>query len=174
MNDSVKMRFADSLADLEGDAQGARKGKGSAGRGERRAQRDAVEVLHHDVHRGAAGAAFRQLPGHHHLHDAGVRKVAGDLGLAMKAHDESAVGRQLTVENLDRDGAIHPCLKAAVHSPHRSDPDELLDANLTEQLDAQVGVGSFGGRGAERGAVPRAEKCVGFVFRATNRADASR
>ena len=99
---------------------------------------------------------------------------ARDASFAMKASDDRAVGRELGVQDLDGYWALDAALKSAVDTAGGADADELLDPNLSRELDADERVVRFGCGGAEGGPVLWAKKHVSAVIRATNRADIAR
>jgi hypothetical protein len=92
----------------------------------------------------------------------------------MKASDDRAVGRKVGVQDLDGDRTLDPALKSAVDTAGGTDANELLDPNLSSELDADERVVRLGRGGAERRAVLWAKKHVSAVIRATNRADIAR
>ena len=69
-------------------------------------------------------------------HDGGVRHPRGGLRLLTEAHAERGVGRELRLQQLDRDLAPEAGVGADVHVGHAAAPDEVADAVATrEQAD---------------------------------------
>ena len=145
VHDALRVRLAGGVAELQRDVERARQRQRAAGRREGALERQAVEVLHHDVHR-----AVGELPDEEDVDDVRVRQARRDLRLAVEARDERLVGGELAVEDLHRDVAVDAPLEGAVDAPHRADADELPDLDVAEDLAADVGVVGRGGRDRAR------------------------
>jgi hypothetical protein len=62
-----------------------------------------------------------------------VREVTHCTRLATEATDEIPAIRELGVQDLDRDHAVHVALERFVHAPHPAGPDPLKDLELAVQ-----------------------------------------
>ncbi len=181
VDDALVVGLAHGVADLQNDVERPRQGQRrrglvGPGGGEGREERDAVEVLHHQVELAAdAGLRRRrERARHQHLDDVGVHEPARDLGLAVEARHELGVPAQLPVEDLHRDVALDPALEGPVDAAHRADADQVLDADLPAELEADVGVAISArerrrARARERGAVAGAEQDIRVVPLAAGR-----
>ena len=92
-----------------------------------RAQRDAVDVLHRDVH-----PAF--VPGREHLDDVGMIEAAADCFLALEAAVKNDVALELQVGHLDRYGRPAQPIDGLEDRRHPAARDEFGELVLIEIL----------------------------------------
>jgi hypothetical protein len=85
-------------------------------------QRDARDVLHHDVDAVVLGALVV------HAHQVRVRQAGGGTGLLDEAFPEGLVVGQVPVHDLDRDAALESDVGGEVHGRHPAPRDAGADA----------------------------------------------
>ncbi len=124
MDDALRMRGGERLADLDGRTHSFRERKRPSVQPSR--QRFAVEILHDEEVDPVVMAHFVEGT------DARMRESRDSAGFVRKAHPGSRIDRGVRRQHLDRDVAIQPRVTGPIDLAHPSSSDETLDLEDAE------------------------------------------
>ena len=122
MDDPVLMTEVKRLAGIGDHFQSPPLGHGPVGVHDV-AQRDPVDILHHDV--GQRSAGRHGLPGVIHGDNRGVVECGGVLRLAAEAQVEAGIAGQICAQHLDRDIAMESEIAGQMYLGHSAEAQDL-------------------------------------------------